>query len=128
MEHLAESIEEQSLLRHPGAIMLVSCYELGHQPLGIAQPMGFLEQAGFAPASLDIAVENIDESALQLARFVGISVPMHTALRLGVRVAVCMGTEMPTNRASWSADSSMFSTAMSRLTGANPACSRNPIG
>ena len=87
MEQVAESIEERSLLRHPGAIMLVSCYELGHQPLGIAQPMGFLEQAGFAPVGLDIAVENIDESALRLARFVGISVPMHTALRLGVRVA-----------------------------------------
>lgn len=87
MEQVAESIEEQSLLRHPDAIMFVSCYELGHQPLGIAQPMGFLEQAGFAPVSFDIAVENIDESALQLARFVGISVPMHTALRLGVRVA-----------------------------------------
>ena len=87
MEQVAESIEERSLLSHPGAIMFVSCYELGHQPLGIAQPMGFLEQAGFAPVGLDIAVENIDESALRLARFVGISVPMHTALRLGVRVA-----------------------------------------
>jgi radical SAM superfamily enzyme YgiQ (UPF0313 family) len=87
MEHVAESIEERQLLSHPGAIMLVSCYELGHQPLGIAQPIGFLEQAGFAPVGLDIAVENMDESALRLARFVGISVPMHTALRLGVRVA-----------------------------------------
>jgi radical SAM superfamily enzyme YgiQ (UPF0313 family) len=87
MEQVAGSIEERSLLSHPGAIMFVSCYELGHQPLGIAQPMGFLEQAGFAPVCLDIAVENIDESALRLARFVGISVPMHTALRLGVRVA-----------------------------------------
>ena len=87
MERVAESIEEPSLLSHAGAIMFVSCYELGHQPLGIAQPMGFLEQAGFAPASLDIAVENIDEPALRLARFIGISVPMHTALRLGVRVA-----------------------------------------
>ena len=87
MEQVAESIEERSLLSHPGAIMFVSCYELGHQPLGIAQPMGFLEQAGFAPVGLDIAVENMDESALRLARFVGISVPMHTALRLGVRVA-----------------------------------------
>lgn len=87
MEQLAASIEERSLLRRQGAIMLVSCYELGHQPLGIAQPMGFLEQIGFAPVGLDIAVENIDESALRLARFVGISVPMHTALRLGVRVA-----------------------------------------
>ena len=82
MERVAESIEEPSLLSHAGAIMFVSCYELGHQPLGIAQPMGFLEQAGFAPASLDIAVENIDEPALRLARFIGISVPMHTALRL----------------------------------------------
>jgi radical SAM superfamily enzyme YgiQ (UPF0313 family) len=87
MEQVVESVEERSWLRRPGAIILVSCYELGHQPLGIAQPMGFLEQAGFAPVGLDIAVENIDESALRLAQFVGISVPMHTALRLGVRVA-----------------------------------------
>ena len=95
MEQVAASIEERSLLRRPGAIMFVSCYELGHQPLGIAQPMGFLEQAGFAPVGLDIAVENIDESALRLARFVGISVPMHTALRLGVRVAELIRTINP---------------------------------
>jgi radical SAM superfamily enzyme YgiQ (UPF0313 family) len=87
MERVAATIEERSLLSHPGVIMFVSCYELGHQPLGIAQPMGFLEQAGFAPVGLDIAVENMNESALRLARFAGISVPMHTALRLGVRVA-----------------------------------------
>src|SRR5881628_3699640 len=49
--------------------------------------MGFLEQAGYAPASLDIAVEKVDLERIWQARFVGISVPMHTALRLGVRVA-----------------------------------------
>ena len=87
MEQVTEPTDERSLLRHPGAIMFVSCYELGHQPLGIAQPMGFLEQVGFSPVGLDIAVETIDDSALRRARFVGISVPMHTALRLGVRVA-----------------------------------------
>src|SRR2546426_4386630 len=74
-------------LRQPGAILLVSCYELGHQPIGIALPVGFLEQAGYAPASLDIAVEKVDLERITHARFVGISVPMHTALRLGVRVA-----------------------------------------
>lgn len=95
MGRVAESIEEQSLLRQPGAIMFVSCYELGHQPLGIAQPIGFLEQAGFAPVGLDIAVEDIDEAAFRLARFVGISVPMHTALRLGVRVAELTRTMNP---------------------------------
>jgi radical SAM superfamily enzyme YgiQ (UPF0313 family) len=95
MERVSATIEERSLLRQPGAMMFVSCYELGHQPLGIAQPMGFLEQAGFAPIGLDIAVENIDESALRVARFVGISVPMHTALRLGVRVAELVRTMNP---------------------------------
>jgi radical SAM superfamily enzyme YgiQ (UPF0313 family) len=81
-----ESAKTRSL-RDPGAILLVSCYELGHQPIGIAQLIGFLEQAGYVPASLDIAVEDFDEERVQRARFVGISVPMHTALRLGVRVA-----------------------------------------
>ncbi|MEP6890826.1 MAG: CUAEP/CCAEP-tail radical SAM protein, partial [Nitrospirota bacterium] len=92
MGRVAATIEERSLLRQPGAMMFVSCYELGHQPIGIAQPMGFLEQAGFSPIGLDIAVENMDESALRRARFVGISVPMHTALRLGVRVAELIRT------------------------------------
>jgi radical SAM superfamily enzyme YgiQ (UPF0313 family) len=70
-----------------GDILLVSCYELGHQPLAVASPLGFLERAGFAPEALDISVEPFDASRAARARFVAISVPMHTALRLGVRVA-----------------------------------------
>ena len=79
--------KESCSLRQPGAILLVSCYELGHQPIGIAQPLGFLEQAGYAPVGQDIAVEDFDAACVACAQFVGISVPMHTALRLGVRVA-----------------------------------------
>jgi len=74
-------------LRSPGALLFVSCYELGHQPLGVALPLAFLERAGFAPDVLDIAVEPFDPDKVARARFIGISVPMHTALRLGVRVA-----------------------------------------
>jgi radical SAM superfamily enzyme YgiQ (UPF0313 family) len=74
-------------LREPGAILLVSCYELGHQPLAAASPLGFLRRAGFAPDTLDIAVEIFDTDKVDRACFVGISVPMHTALRLGMRVA-----------------------------------------
>ena len=70
-----------------GDILLVSCYELGHQPLALASPIAFLERAGFAPEALDISVESFDASKAARARFVAISVPMHTALRLGVRVA-----------------------------------------
>ncbi len=70
-----------------GDILLLSCYELGHQPLGVAQPLGFLERAGYRPAAQDLAVERLDPARVARARFVGICVPMHTALRLGVRVA-----------------------------------------
>jgi radical SAM superfamily enzyme YgiQ (UPF0313 family) len=74
-------------LRQPGAVLLVSCYELGHQPLGIAWPRAFLEQAAYSPEVLDLAIDAFDETKVQRARFVGIAVPMHTALRLGVRAA-----------------------------------------
>jgi radical SAM superfamily enzyme YgiQ (UPF0313 family) len=73
-------------LRQPRAILLIACYELGHQPLGIASPLGFLEQAGYAPEAMDIAVERLDGEKVARARFIGIAVPMHTALRLGVRL------------------------------------------
>src|SRR5262245_52900536 len=74
-------------MRDFGEVLLISCYELGHQPLGLASPLGFLERAGFAPAALDLSVERLDPEKVARARFVGLSVPMHTALRLAVRVA-----------------------------------------
>lgn len=74
-------------MRGQGEVLLVSCYELGHQPLGTAWPAAFLERAGFHPAQLDLAVETLDDEAVRRARLVGISVPMHTALRLGIRAA-----------------------------------------
>jgi radical SAM superfamily enzyme YgiQ (UPF0313 family) len=74
-------------MRQPGHILLVACYELGHQPLAVAWPAAFLERAGYAPAVLDLSVEPLDAEKITRARFVAISVPMHTALRLGVIVA-----------------------------------------
>jgi radical SAM superfamily enzyme YgiQ (UPF0313 family) len=68
----------------PGAVLLVSCYELGHQPLGLALPLGALRERGYRPATLDLAVDRIDPARVRAARFIGISVPMHTALRLGL--------------------------------------------
>src|SRR5207247_8687914 len=72
-------------LRAPGAILLMSCYELGHQPLGLAWPKAFLERAGYAPTTIDLAVEALDEPTLRQAWLIAIAVPMHTAPRLGVR-------------------------------------------
>ena len=60
-------------LREPGAILLISCYELGHQPLAAASPVGFLRRARFAPDVLDIAVDPFDQAKVEHAGFVGIS-------------------------------------------------------
>lgn len=76
-------------LRDAGAILLISCYELGHQPLTVALAAAFLRRAGFEPAALDLSVEPFDADRVARARLVCISVPMHTALRLGVQ-AVAM--------------------------------------
>jgi hypothetical protein len=92
-------------------VLLLSCYELGHQPLGLALPLAFLQRAGYQPTVQDLALASLDEQLVRDADVVGISVPMHTALRLGVRVAtrvralnprahvVLFGREWPGNEA-----------------------------
>src|SRR5512145_295644 len=74
-------------MRGPGDILLVSTYELGHAPHGVALPAAHLEGAGYRPAALDLAVEPLDEARIRRARLVLVSVPMHTALRLGLAAA-----------------------------------------
>jgi radical SAM superfamily enzyme YgiQ (UPF0313 family) len=74
-------------LREPGAVLLVSCYELGHQPLNLAFPLSYLQRAGYQPLAVDTSVDPLPPSVVRSARLVAISVPMHTALRLGTRVA-----------------------------------------
>jgi radical SAM superfamily enzyme YgiQ (UPF0313 family) len=74
-------------LKGQGAILLVSCYELGHQPLAIASPAAVLRRAGYAPTAIDLARQALDDAAVRRASLIAISVPMHTALRLGVIAA-----------------------------------------
>jgi len=74
-------------VKNPGAILLGACCELGHQPLAVAWPAAFLEREGYAPAVMDVSVEPFDPERVRRAKLVAISVPMHTALRLGVTVA-----------------------------------------
>lgn len=74
-------------MRAPGEILLIACYELGHQPLAVAWPLAFLERAGYSPAVLDLSVEPLDAEKITRARFIAVSVPMHTALRIGVAAA-----------------------------------------
>jgi radical SAM superfamily enzyme YgiQ (UPF0313 family) len=81
--HTSSGALGSSALRESGGVLLISTYELGHQPLNLAFPVSYLQHAGFKPDAIDTSVEEIGNEAIDRARFVGISVPMHTALRLG---------------------------------------------
>ena len=83
-------------MRPPGDILLIACYELGHQPLSVAWPAAFLERAGYTPAVMDLSVEPFDAEKVTRARIIAIAVPMHTALRLGVIAAKRIRTLNPT--------------------------------
>ena len=68
-------------------ILLVSTYELGHQPLGLARPATDLLAAGHDVTCLDLSVEPFDVDRIVWADLLAFSVPMHTATCLAVRAA-----------------------------------------
>lgn len=68
-------------------ILLLACYELGHQPLSLAWPQAVLREAGIGVAVADLSVAALPQETAVSAPFVGIAVPMHTALRLGIQAA-----------------------------------------
>lgn len=68
-------------------VLLLSTYELGHQPLHVASPAAVLRQAGHEVRVQDLAIDPLDWNDLGWADAVAISVPMHTAMRLAIEVA-----------------------------------------
>jgi radical SAM superfamily enzyme YgiQ (UPF0313 family) len=68
-------------------VLLVSTYELGHQPLHVASPAAALGRAGHEVGCLDLSVQQWDPAAVEWAEAIAFSVPMHTAMRLALRAA-----------------------------------------
>ncbi len=66
--------------------VLISTYDLGHQPFGLASPAAWLGAAGADVVCLDLAVEPFRAEALAGAGLVAVHVPMHTATRLAAAV------------------------------------------
>jgi radical SAM superfamily enzyme YgiQ (UPF0313 family) len=64
--------------------VLVSTYDLGHQPFGLSSAAAWLEEAGIEVGLVDLAVQCLDEAAFADAALVGFHLPMHTATRLAV--------------------------------------------
>ena len=65
-------------------IVLISTYELGRQPFGLASPAAWLREAGAGVTCVDLSRETLPEDAARAADLVAFYVPMHTATRLAV--------------------------------------------
>ncbi|MFL5828036.1 MAG: CUAEP/CCAEP-tail radical SAM (seleno)protein [Thermoleophilaceae bacterium] len=76
-------------------LLLVSTYELGHQPLHVASPAAALRTAGHDVRALDTSVEQWDPALVDWADAVAFSVPMHTAMRLALRGAKAVKRQDP---------------------------------
>jgi radical SAM superfamily enzyme YgiQ (UPF0313 family) len=66
--------------------LLLSTYELGRQPFGLASPAAWLRSAGFDVAVADLSRTRLDRDEVAKASLVGVFLPMHTATRLALPV------------------------------------------
>src|SRR3954464_7121037 len=76
-------------------VLLVSTYELGHQPLHVASPATALQAAGHDVRCVDVSVEPWDLEAVEWAERIAFSVPMHTAMRLAMSAAEAVKSRRP---------------------------------
>ncbi len=65
-------------------VLLISTYDLGHQPFSLASPAASLTAAGAKVSCNDLAVEDLKENVVKTANIIGLYLQMHTATRLSV--------------------------------------------
>ncbi len=63
-------------------IVLISTYELGRQPFGLASPAAWLHKGGFEVTQTDVSRQSFDEPAVRNADLIALYLPMHTATRI----------------------------------------------
>jgi radical SAM superfamily enzyme YgiQ (UPF0313 family) len=67
-------------------IVLISTYELGRQPFGLASPAAWLRDAGAEVTCVDLTRGALPEEPVRDADFVAFFLPMHTATRMALPV------------------------------------------
>ena len=67
-------------------VLLISTYELGRQPFGLASPAAWLRSRGHGVECLDLSRQPLAEDAVRAAGLIAFYVPMHTAARLALQL------------------------------------------
>jgi radical SAM superfamily enzyme YgiQ (UPF0313 family) len=66
--------------------LLISTYDMGRQPFGLASPAAWLTEAGLDVVCADLAKERLQDDAVADASLIAFFLPMHTATRLALPV------------------------------------------
>jgi radical SAM superfamily enzyme YgiQ (UPF0313 family) len=68
------------------SVLLISTYDMGRQPFGLASPAAWLREAGVDVACADLAKEKLSAERVRAAGIIAFFLPMHTATRLALPV------------------------------------------
>ncbi|MEP6593126.1 MAG: CUAEP/CCAEP-tail radical SAM protein, partial [Acidobacteriota bacterium] len=67
-------------------VLLISTYDMGRQPFGLASPAAWLKAAGVEVVCADLDKERLDDALVHGASLVACFLPMHTATRLAMPI------------------------------------------
>lgn len=65
-------------------VVLISTYEMGRQPFGIASPAAWLASTDAEVSCVDLAIQDLPEALVRQADVIGIYLPMHLATKLAI--------------------------------------------
>lgn len=68
------------------SVVLLSTYDLGRPPFGLASPAAWLRRSGLDVVTGDLSRDPLDNAAVAAARLIAVYLPMHTATRLAIPV------------------------------------------
>ena len=76
-------------------IVLISTYELGRQPFGLASPAAWLRKRNHSVVCMDLARQALNEAAVNESDLIAIYLPMHTATRLAAQILPALHAQNP---------------------------------
>ena len=80
----------------PMNVVLLSTYELGRQPFGLASPAAWLRRVGAEVSCFDLSREQLRPDEVGRADLMAVYLPMHTATRLATRLVPRLKALNPT--------------------------------
>jgi radical SAM superfamily enzyme YgiQ (UPF0313 family) len=77
-------------------VLLISAYDLGRQPFGLASPAAWLSRAGLEVIVRDVSRDVLADSDLSRVTLAAFYLPMHTATRLAIPIIDRIRAQQPT--------------------------------